>query len=171
MLKHSRLASWLAVSLILAAGCSRGSGGGADDGPSGAMARGNDAALSTVQAAARALAEPEPSVDYVAARMEGAIKARTNSQALIHYDGYHVKMTTPGNRVTRIVFDLTEARPRMDQLTKLFGEPETVGRGMLYRYHAEATSSTIRILAEPVSKPATETSLVRRILIEGEKLR
>jgi hypothetical protein len=59
----------------------------------------------------------------------------------------------------------------MDQLTKVFGKPEEVGRGMLYSYYAEATGSTIRILAEPVSKPATETSLVRRILIEGANLR
>jgi hypothetical protein len=69
--------------------------------------RGNDAAVSGVRAAARALAEPEPSVDYVAAQMEGVIEARTNSQALMHYDGYRVTLTTPGDNVTRIVFELT----------------------------------------------------------------
>ena len=42
---------------------------------------------------------------------------------------------------------------------------------MMYEYYAEATGATIQILAEPVSLPATETSLVKRILIEGKKLR
>ena len=171
MIKHPRIASWLAVSLLIVAGCSRSRVGSTEDAPSGAPARGNDAALYNVEAGVRALAGPDATVDYVAARMEGVVKARTNSQALLHYDGYHVKLTTPGDRVTRIVFELTEARPSMDQLTDIFGAPETVGRGMLYEYYAEATGATIRILAEPVSKPATETSLVRRILIEGKALR
>ena len=166
MSTHLRLTHWLVLSLFVLAGCSRD--GSAEPGDSiTAVARGNDAAMNAVQSAARALAEPEPSVDYVAAEMEGVIKARTNSQALMHYDGYRVTLTTPGSRVTRIVFELTEARPRMDQLSEVFGTPEEVGRGMLYSYYAAATGSTIRILAEPVSKPATETSLVRRILIEG----
>lgn len=169
MSTHLHLTHWLVLSLFVLAGCSRD--GGTERGDFGGQAaRGNDAAISAVRAAARALAEPEPSVNYVAAEMEGVIKARTNSQALMHYDGYRVTLTTPGDRVTRIVFELTEARPRMDQLTKVFGTPEEVGRGMLYSYYAEATGSTIRILAEPVSKPATETSLVRRILIEGASL-
>ena len=96
--------------------------------------------------------------------------ARTNSQALMHYDGYRVTFTTPGDRVTRITFELIEAKPTMEQLTKVFGKPEEVGRGMLYD-HSEVTGATIRILAEPMSKPATETSLVRRILLEGAQLR
>ena len=162
------LIPWLALSLLAFAGCSR-DGGGNEDGQSGQAARGNDAAISAVQAAARALAEPEPSVDYVAAQMAGVIKARTNSQALMHYDGYRVTLTTPGDRVTRIVFELSDARPSMEQLTKVFGKPEEVGRGMLYSYYAAATGATIRILAEPVSKPAIDTSLVRRILIEGAR--
>lgn len=166
MSNHLRLTHWLALSLLVLAGCSRDAG--QEQGKSaGHEARGNDAAVSTVQAAAHALAQPGASVDFVAAQMAGVIKARTNSQALMHYDGYRVTMTTPGNDVTRIVFELTDARPSMNQLTEVFGKPEEVGRGMLYSYYAEATGSTIRILAEPVSKPATETSLIRRILIEG----
>ncbi|MGB5191635.1 MAG: hypothetical protein WBN70_01535 [Polyangiales bacterium] len=164
------LISWLALSLLAFAGCSR-DGTADEDGRSGQAARGNDAAMSAVQAAARAIAEPAPSVDYVAAQMAGTIKARTNSQALMYYDGYRVTLTTPGNRVTRIVFELTDARPSMEQLTKVFGKPEEVGRGMLYSYYAAATGATINILAEPVSKPATDTSLVRRILIEGARIR
>lgn len=103
--------------------------------------------------------------------MKGVIKARTNSQALIHYDGYRATLTTPGNRVTLITFDFVEAKPTMAQITKVFGTPKSVGRGMLYEHHAAATGSTIRILAEPVAKPATETSLVRRILVEGAPIR
>ena len=166
---HTRLV-WLALSLLVLVGCSRK--GGTDQGDSIEQAtRGDDAALSTVQSAARAIADPEPSVDSVAAQMEGVIKARTKSQALMHYDGYRVTLTTPGSRVTQVTFELTEARPRIDQLTEIFGEPEEVRRGMLYSYYAEATGATIRVLAEPVSKPATETSLVRRILIEGAPTR
>lgn len=167
---HYRLASLLVLSVIMVAGCSRG-GDAEGDGPAKTTTKGDDAAVSAVQAAARALAEPEPSVDYVAARMEGVVKARTNSQALMHFDGYRVTLTTPGDRVTRITFELLEAKPSMSQLTDVFGKPEEVGRGMLYEYHAAATGSTIRILAEPASKPATETSLARRILIEGAKIR
>ena len=168
MPKHTRLTSLLFVSLLVAIGCSRGESKGGE-GPSSKAAEGDDTALGAVQAAARALAEPEPSVDYVAAQMEGVIKARTSAQALMHYDGYRVTLTTPGDRVTRIVFELLEAKPRMDQLTDIFGKPEEVGRGMLYKYHLAATGATIRILAEPTSKPATETGLVRRILIEGAR--
>lgn len=160
----------LALGLLALTGCSRGGGRSDDDLAAGADSAGNDAALSKVRAAARALAEPDPSVDYVAAAIEGVIKGRTNSQALIHYDGYRVTFTTPGDRVTKIKFDLIEAKPSMEQLTKVFGKPQEVGRGMLYRYHSEVTGATIRILAEPSSKPATETSLVRRILLEGEKI-
>lgn len=172
MSTHLRLTFWLALSLfsLSLAGCSRDGGAERED-PGGRTARGNDAALFAVQAAARALAEPEPSVDYVAAEMEGVIKVRTNSQALMHYEGYRVTLTTPGDRVTRIVFELTKAQPSMSQLTEVFDEPEERSRGMVYEYYAEATGATILILAEPVSKPATEASLVRRILIEGAKFR
>jgi len=167
---HLRLTHWLVLSLIVLAGCSRD--GGAKGGDSANPAeRGNDAAMGAVRTAARALAEPEPSVDYVADQMEGVIKARTNSQALMHYDGYRVTLTTPGDRVTRIVFELTEARPSIEQLTEVFGAPEEINRGMLYSYYAEATDATIRIVAEPVSKPVTEESLVRRISIKGAHLR
>lgn len=162
--------AWLALSSIILAGCSRGKESSDKEGAKAIAPTGNDAAVSRVQGAARALAEPDPTVDYVAAQLEGVIRARTNSQALLYYDGYRVTFTTPGDRVTKITFDLTEAQPTMRQLTDVFGNPEEVGRGMLYRYSAEATGATIRILAEPLSKPATETSLVRRILLEGEKI-
>jgi hypothetical protein len=167
---HLCLTFWLTASLLFITGCSR-DGGAGEDGRAGQMVRGNDAAMTAVREAARALAEPEPSVNYVAAQMEGVIKARTNSQALMHYAGYRATLTTSGDQVTRVVFELTEARPSVGQLTEVFGKPEEVRRGMLYEYHAEATGSTIRILAEPASKPATETSLVRRILVEGANVR
>jgi hypothetical protein len=117
------------------------------------------------------LAQPQATVDYVAAEMEGVIMARTKSQALMHYDGYRVTLTTPGERVTRITFQLVEAKPTIEQLTGLFGEPREVRKGMLYEHVSVATGSTIVILAEPVSMPADEGSLVRRIIIEGARTR
>ena len=42
---------------------------------------------------------------------------------------------------------------------------------MLYEYESVVTGSTIVILAEPVSMPADEGSLVRRIVIEGARTR
>lgn len=167
---HLRLASWLALSLLAVAGCSRGESTGGQE-PAGQAVQGDDSAVGAVQAAARALAEPEPSVDYVAAQMEGVIKARTNSQALMHYDGYRVTLTTPGDRVTQITFQLVEAKPTVKQLTGIFGTPQEVRKGMLYEYRAAATGATILILAEPVSMPADEGSLVRRIVLEGARTR
>lgn len=174
-MSHFRLVIALVFTMgvLATVGCTRNDeNGAADEATAEQAAKGDDAAVRMVQAAARALAEPEPSVNYVAAQMKGVIKARTNSQALIQYDGYRALLTTPRpDRVTVITFELIEARPRIDQLTEVFGKPEDVGRGMLYEYHAEATGSTIRILAEPASKPATETSLVRRIIVEGAPIR
>ena len=89
----------------------------------------------------------------------------------MHYEGYRVTMTMARSRVTRVTFDLAEAKPSMRQLTDLFGKPKEVGRGYLYEYRTEATGAKIRILAEPVSKPATESSLARRILVEGANTR
>jgi hypothetical protein len=165
--------SWLFAVLACAAACSRsGAGGPGDDGDSaGPIVVGNDAAIERVREAARALAEPGPTVDFVAAKMEGAIKARTKSQALILYDGYRATLTTPADQVTRITFDLTEAKPTIRQLSAVFGKPEQVPKGMLYRYEAHITGATILILAEPVSLPAEEGSLVHRILIEGARTR
>jgi hypothetical protein len=153
--------------------CSRGEAPehGADGESVGAKAEGDDSALGHVRAGTRALAQPEASVDYVAAEMEGVIMARTKSQALMHYDGYRVTLTTPGGRVTQIKFNLVEARPTINQLTELFGTPREVRKGMLYEYESVVTGSKIVILAEPVSMPANEGSLVRRIIIEGARTR
>ena len=111
-------------------------------------------ALDHVRAGARALAQPGASVDYVAAEMEGVIMARTKSQALMHYDGYRVTLTTPGDRVTQITFDLIEAKPTIRQMSDAFGEPEEVRKGLLYQHESAVTGATILILAEPVSMPA-----------------
>jgi hypothetical protein len=163
----------LICGLCASAACSRSETAEHDaDGESApAGANGDDASISTVRAGARALAQPEASVDYVAAEMEGLIKARTKSQALMHYDGYRVTLTTPGDRVTTITFTLIEAKPTLKQLTDVFGEPQEVRKGMLYEYESVVTGSTIVILAEPVSMPADEGSLVRRIVIEGARTR
>jgi len=170
---HPRLVVLLVLSLSVATACSRGPGSDAvsksEDGTAGV--RGSAAAINTVRAAARALAQPEPTVDFVAAAMEGAIKARTNSQALIQYEGYRATLTTPTDRVTQVTFQLVEARPTIRQLTAELGEPEPNPKGMLYTYEYAPTGATIRILAEPVSMPSKEDSLVRRIAIEGSRVR
>ena len=173
MLNHPRLTLLLIACLCASAACSRSETsehvGDGESAPGGV--KGDDASVSMVRAGARALAQPEASVDYVAAEMEGVIKARTKSQALMHYDGYRVTLTTPGDRVTTITFNLIEAKPTMKQLTDVFGEPQEVRKGMLYSHESVTTGSTIVILAEPVSMPADEGSLVRRIVIEGARTR
>jgi hypothetical protein len=168
---HLRLV--LLGALLLGAACSRsGSRGPAgEDDSAGQAARGSDATVERVHQAARALGEPGPTVDYVAAQIEGVVKARTKSQALIFYEGYRVTLTTPGDQVTQIIFDLAEAKPTIQQLSAAFGTPEEARKGMLYRYEAHATGATILILAEPVSMPANEGTLVRRIVLEGARIR
>ena len=173
MLKYP-IAWLLAASLCALAACSRsGTPEHAAEGASaGASARGDDTAIDDVRAGVRALTQPEPSVEYVAAELEGVIMARTKSQALMHYDGYRVTLTTPpANRVTRITFELIEAKPTIEQLTGVFGEPQEVRKGMLYEHTSAVTGSRILVLAEPVSMPAEAGSLVRRIVIEGARAR
>ena len=172
-MKHPRLAWFLILCLAVPAACSRSEDPGqvAIDDPAAWGSEGDDSAIDTIRAGARALAEPQPTIDYVAAQMEGVIKARTKSQALMHYDGYRVTLTTPGDRVTQINVQLVEAKPTVDQLTETFGEPREARKGMLYEYKAAATGATILILAEPVSMPATGQSLVRRVVLEGAPTR
>jgi len=172
VLKQPRLARlrWLLVlGLCGSAACSRSSAPEQllDDAPASTGARGNDASIRRIQAAAHALAQPERTVDYVAAEMEGVITAQTKNRALIHYDGYRATFTTPSNYVTRVTFVLTEARPSVQQLTDAFGKPKEHPKGVLYEYQSAATGATIRILAEPVSMPPDEGSLIRRVVVEG----
>lgn len=173
MSTHPRLFLLLACSLCASAACSRSSAPEQiiDDETTSTRAKGNDASIGRVRAAARALSEPEPTVDYVAAAMEGVVMARTKSQALIHYDGYRATLTTPADRVTQITFVLTEAKPTLKQLTETFGSPRQSRKGMLYEYESPVTGSTIEILAQPVSMPADEGSLVQRIVVEGARTR
>jgi pectin methylesterase-like acyl-CoA thioesterase len=168
---HPRLVVLLVLSLLAATACSRGPRPERDGESGKAGVRGNAAAINTVRAAAHAMAQPQPTVDFVAAAMEGAIKARTKSQALIQYDGYRATLTTPSDRVTQVTFQLIEAKPTILQLTAELGEPEPNPKGMLYTYEYSPTGATIRVLAEPVSMPAEEDSLVRRIVIEGARTR
>jgi len=168
---HPRLVVLLVLSLLTATACSRGSKSETDGNSEQAGVRGNTAAINTVRAAAHAMAQPEPRVDFVAAAMEGAITARTRSKALIHYDGYRATLTTPTDRVTQVTFELIDAKPTIRQLTAELGEPEPNPKGMLYTYEYSPTGATIRVLAEPVSMPAEEDSLVRRIVIEGARTR
>ncbi|MGB8330359.1 MAG: hypothetical protein WCE62_09550 [Polyangiales bacterium] len=172
MLNRAHLVLLLACGLFAAAACSRSDAPEQtlEDEPSAASApKADDALILRVRAAAHALSQPEPSVDYVAAEMEGVIMARTRNQALIHYDGYRATLTTPTDRVTRIVFLFTEAKPRIGQLTGEFGAPKPTGRGMLYELRSATTGAVLEILAEPVALPFNDDSLVRRIIIEGAR--
>lgn len=173
MFKHSSFALSLVLCLCAATACSRDEGGArtVDDGSGETGTRGDDAAVDTIVAAARALAEPNPTVDYVAAEMEGLIKARTKSQALIHYDGYHATLTTPGDRVTVIKFELTDAKPSVAQLADELGEPQDHRKGVTFDYEVASTGARIVILAEPVKPPADMASLVRRVTIQGARTR
>lgn len=175
-MSHPPRPSILIILLVAAlAGCSRNDHGGERPvdpaSRSGNAVAGNEAVADKVRTAARALAQPGASVDFVAAELAGVVKARTASQTLIHYDGYRVIMTTPTDRVSRITFELADARPTMQQLSERLGSPKEIGRGYLYELQVEVTGSTIRILAEPASKPATESSLARRIIVEGAPTR
>jgi len=132
---------------------------------------GSDQALDTVSAAARALAQPGPTVDSVAARMHGVIKVRKKTQALIHYDGYRAMLRTFGDQVSQISFDFVEAKPSVRQLNEMFGTPKEVRRGMLYEHTSKVHGARLRLLAEPSEKPANEDSLVRRLVIETARSR
>jgi len=169
---YPHLASLLVIAFLALPGCSRdkpADHSSEEEGSTATRTKGDDISISKVKAGARALAQPDATVDYVAAEMEGVIKARTKSQVLMHYDGYRVTMTAPGDRVTQITFELVEARPTVAQLTDAFGKPDENPKGMLYSRRTEATESTILILAEPESLPADENSLVRRITIAGKR--
>jgi hypothetical protein len=167
VLNYPRLASSLLVIVCAAAACTRGDSleDIAEQQAERSGPGGDDAALDRVRAAVRAMANADRNIDYVAAEMEGVIKARTKSQALIYYDGYRVTYITPGNQVTQVNFDLVEAKPSLRQMTDAFGPPSEVAKGMLYEESSRSTGARVHILAEPVSMPAEENGLVRRIIV------
>jgi hypothetical protein len=167
VLNYPRLASSLLVIVCATAACTRGDSleDIAEQQAERSGPGGDDAALDRVRAAVRAMANADRNIDYVAAEMEGVIKARTKSQALIYYDGYRVTYTTPGDQVTQVNFDLVEAKPSLRQMTDAFGTPSEVAKGMLYEESSGSTGARVHILAEPVSMPAEENGLVRRIIV------
>lgn len=172
MLKYPVLASLFLSVLCAAAACTgeRPPEAGGHESTQ-ASSQGSDTAIPRVRAAVRAMSQPDPTVDSVAAEMEGVIKARTGSQALIHYDGYRATFTTPGDRVTQVRFQLIEAKPSLRQLNEEFGTPSEISKGMLYKYESGSTGARLVIVAEPVSKPADEDTLVNRILVQGAPTR
>lgn len=169
MLNYSRLTLLLLSFLCTSAGCSRSQSleDIARDQPAETKPRGDDAAIGRIRAAVHAMTQPQPTVDQVAAEMEGVIMARTKNQALMHYDGYRVTLTTPGDRVTQVSFQFVEAKPSVRQLNELFGTSREVRQGLIYEHQSAVTSSRLMILAEPVSMPPDDESLVRRIVISG----
>ena len=163
-MNYPRLASSLLVIACAMAACTLG------DSLEDIAARdseraGNDAALDRVRAAVRAMANPDRNLDYVAAEMEGVVKARTKSQALMYYEGYRVTFVTPADQVTQVTFELIEAKPSVRQMTKAFGTPIEVVKGLLYEQSFASTGARIQILAEPVAMPAKADDLVRRIIV------
>ncbi|NNE19895.1 MAG: hypothetical protein HKN10_15595 [Myxococcales bacterium] len=164
---YPRLTSSLLIVVCAMAACTRGDS--LEDIAEQELERsgpgGNDAALGRVRAAARCMANPDRNINYVAAEMEGVIKARTKSQALIYYDGYRVTFITPGGQVTQVTFDLVEAKPSLQQMTAAFGPASEVAKGWLYGQTSGSTGARIHILAEPVSMPAEGNGLVRRIIV------
>lgn len=157
--------SWVLILFVMvASSCSKTSEEAVGE---GSAPQGDDSAVSTIRAAARALARPDPTLDYVAAQMEGLIKTKTKTQAFIEYDGYRATLTTPAGRVTRISFELTEAKPSVEQLKDEFGDFQEHPRGALFRFESAATEGKIDILAEPVSPPADLASLVDRVSLQG----
>lgn len=169
MPNYSRLTLLLLSFVCATAACSRSQSleDIARDQPAETRPKGNDAAIGRVRAAVHAMTQPQPTVDQVAAAMEGVIMARTKSQALMHYDGYRATLTTPGDRVTQVTFQFVEAKPSVKQLNELFGTSREVRQGLIYEHQSAVTSARLMILAEPVSMPADENSLVRRIVISG----
>ncbi len=136
----------------------------------GMPTKGSEAALESAQRAVRVFGKERLSIDLVAAELEGVIMARTTAQALMHYDGYRIILTTPGEVVTRIVFQFDdEAKPNVLQLTDLFGKPEEMQKGLLYTHENMTTGQRINILATPETMPAEDVTLVKRLLIEGAR--
>jgi len=132
----------------------------------------SEAALNSVRRAMRVWSKERPTVEVVAAELEGVIMARTTAQVLMHYPGYRIILTTPGEVVTRIVFQFDDdAKPSIIQLTGLFGEPKAIQKGMLYTQQNVTTGQTINILAQPVTMPAEDVTLVKGLIIEGARTR
>jgi hypothetical protein len=137
----------------------------------GTPTEGSEAALKSVGRAVRVWSKERPTVDLVAAELEGVIMARTTAQALMHYDGYRIILMTPGEVVTRIVFQFDdEAKPSILQLTGLFGEPEGSPKGMLYSHQNVTTGQKINILAQPETMPVEDVTLVKGLIIEGARV-
>jgi len=169
MLKRIALAC-LFASCVLA--CSKGDGAeGAGSSASGAPRRGSTAAIPTIERAVRVWRQERPTVDLVAAELEGTVMAKTTAQAIMHYDGYRVILTTPGELVTRIELQFDDAKPSVGQLTDLYGKPEETKNGVLFKHERETTRQTILLFANTVTVPAEETTLIRKLLIEGERFR
>jgi len=169
--KHPRLIVLVLSIVCTSEACTRGDSleDLGDQRSSGTSEDGNDAALAKVSAAVRAISQPEPTVDQVAAAMEGAIKVRTKSQALIYYDGYRVIFVTPRDRVTQVTFQLVEAKPSMRQLSDVFGTPIVTDTGVIFEHSSSSTGARLHILAEPVSMPPDDRTLVQRIVVRGAR--
>lgn len=169
MLKRSALAFLIALCVVA---CSKNEPAEQQQQAApGTPTEGSEAVLRSVQRAVRVWSKERPTVDLVAAELKGVIMARTTAQAVMHYSGYRIILTTPGEVVTRIVYQFDdEAKPSILQLTDLFGEPEEIPKkGMLYTHQNVTTGQTINILAKPVTMPVEDVTLVKGLIIEGAR--
>ncbi|MEM8609744.1 MAG: hypothetical protein AAGF92_21785 [Myxococcota bacterium] len=158
----------LALLFALAAwGCSKNDGA---DGASGAVARGSEVAMPTVDEAVRVWTQPELSLELVAAKLKGVVMSETTSQATMEYEGYQVLLKLSGRMVTRIEFLFDDTKPSVLQLVELYGKPQEVRKGMLFERVLQERFR-VRMLAVPVSMPAEDGTLVKSLLIEGGPLR
>lgn len=172
-MKYPRLASLFLSFLFATSACSRNADPEAVSQQESEAAghEGSVAAIPTVRAAVRAMSQPGATVDSVAAEMQGVVKARTSSQALLHFDGYRATFTTPGDRVTQVKFQLIEAKPSIRQMNEEFGTAREVPKGLLYEHESGSTGAKLVVLAEPVTKPADESTLVGRIIVTSARTR
>lgn len=164
---RTTLASLIAIALSLSA-CSKDA---ADNevGRSGAVAKGSDAAIPTIEEAVRVWTQEELPIDLVAAKLQGVVMAETPAQAIMHYEGFRVLLTLSGRLVNRIEFQFDDTKPSVYQLTELFGKPKEVKKGLIYTKVLQQRVQVL-MLAKPVSMPAEEATLVKQLLIEGGPL-
>ncbi len=163
--------AWIVAIALLVASCSKDDQDGARSGKTtgDAGGAGSTEVMARLDEAVRVLARPDPTIDLVAARLEGRISERSAALATIQYDGYRILLITPGDLVTRIDFDLQEARPTVGQLTDVYGVPKPIRNTLLFTHEFASRDQRMNIVAEPVSSPAEPTTPVSKIVVRGAR--
>ena len=165
---RTTLASWIALALTVAA-CSKDESAEPSDASSG-VATGSDVAIPIIEDAVRVWTQDHLSIDLVAAKLEGVVETETPAEAFLPYKGYRVVLTLSGRMVNRIEFQFDDTKPSVYQLTKLFGQPTEVNKGLIYTKILHERVQ-VTMLAIPVSMPAEDGTLIKQLRIEGGPLR